>query len=111
MSTPNDAFVAWLRAARRSAGLSQQEVAEALAPIGLTLYQQTIAKIETSARDISLSEAVALASLFGATVDVALGLPGATSESATPEARRSTDHTALLAKIRVLIDAEIGGAS
>src|SRR5690606_13741207 len=75
------AFAEWLKAARREAGLSQREVAEAVAPNGFHWLQSKIAKIEGGELVPRLDESVALAGVFGVTLDVALGLKTASPVS------------------------------
>lgn len=110
MSAPNEQFVEWLRTARKAAGMSQQNIADALKALGINLSQTQVAKIEAGARPLRLDEAVALADVFGATVDRALGLSADLDENTAQVARRSADRAVLLVKIRSLIDAEFGGA-
>lgn len=107
MADTNAAFIAWLRTTRKEAGLSQQKIADALQDDGFSVFRQTtIAKIERGARPVLLAEAVAIAALFGATLDVALGVrPG----DPRP-ARQLAARTSLLTQIRAVIDAELGGA-
>lgn len=109
MTAPNEQFIKWLRTSRKAAGLSQQDVADAVRPLGISLFQTQVAKIEAGGRPLRLDEAVALASIFGATVDTALGLSGDPDETIAGLARRSVDRAVLLVKIRSLIDAEFGG--
>lgn len=70
----NERFGAWLKKERESAGFSQAALAERLYEFGRPIYQQTIAKIELGERGIELDLAVAIAAVFGATPDAALGL-------------------------------------
>jgi transcriptional regulator with XRE-family HTH domain len=74
MSEVNDRFAGWLKKERRNARLSQAVLADRVSRDGRPIYQQTIAKIEQGERGIELDLAVAIASVFGATPDVALGL-------------------------------------
>lgn len=111
MSAPNETFIKWLRSTREATGLSQQNIADGLKPLGFSLHQTQIAKIERGERPLRLDEAVALASLFGATVDTALGLSSDPDENTLRVAQRSVDRSVLLVKIRALIDAEFGGAA
>jgi transcriptional regulator with XRE-family HTH domain len=101
-------FAEWLKAARAEVGMSQQKVADALNAAGFTVFRQsTIGKIETASRPVLLAEAVAMAELFGTTLDVALGLnPGAPHVPSWTETRR----TVLLQHIAALIEAEMDGA-
>ena len=53
-----------LKLARHSAGLSQDDLAQALAAFGFPMHQQTILKIEKGSRPIKLAEAFAIAEVF-----------------------------------------------
>lgn len=109
MADTNDTFVAWLRKTREAAGLSQQKVADALKSQGFTFSQTQIAKIERGERPVRLDEAAAMAGLFGATIDVALGLrPGVPQGFAAQALAR---RTSALQRIQALVAAELGGAS
>ena len=101
-------FAAWLRGARVAAGLSQRELAAAVAPQGFHWMQSKIAKIEGGDLIPRLDEAVALANVLDTTLDVALGLKSDGVRSfASPDLIR---RTLLLQKISSLVEAEIGGA-
>lgn len=104
----NAAFCAWLRNARLAAGLSQQKVADALRAQGFDVFRQSaVAKIERGERPVRLDEAVAIAALFGTTLDVALGL-----KSEEPQGLASlalARRTSLLQQVSALIEAELGG--
>lgn len=102
-------FAAWLREARVTAGLSQRELAEAVAPQGFHWIQSKIAKIEGGDLIPRLDEAVALTTALDATLDAALGLKpdGAQSLASRDLARR----TSLLQQISSLVEAELGGGS
>jgi transcriptional regulator with XRE-family HTH domain len=106
----NVTFAAWLRAARKEAGLSQQKVADALKAEGFAVLgrQSAIAKIERCERPIRLDEAAAFVALFGTTLDVALGILVDTPGSFA--SRQLVARTSLLTQIRSVIDAELGGA-
>jgi transcriptional regulator with XRE-family HTH domain len=108
MADTNQVFTAWLKSTRTAAGLSQQKVADALKAQGFTVFQQTVAKIERGERPVRLDEAVAFAGLFGATLDVALGLKPDDSQSFT--SRDLARRTSLLQQISSLVEAELGGA-
>lgn len=101
-------FAEWLKAARTAAGLSQHKVAAALRAQGFSVFRQSaVAKIESGDRPVRLDEAVAMAELFGTTIDVALGLKPDSPESFTSHVlARRTD---LLQQIQALVDAELGG--
>lgn len=105
--SPGDVFAAWLRTSRNAAGVSQQQVANALKAKGSSLAQSQVAKIERGERPVRLDEAVALAGVFGSTIDAALGLRPATSETVAEEI---AVWTVLLSSIRAEIDAALGGA-
>jgi transcriptional regulator with XRE-family HTH domain len=110
MSDMNSDFAHWMRQTRTKAGLSQQKIADALRAQGHAVFvQTTIAKIERGERPIRLDEAVAIAALFGSTVDAALGLK--------PHAPQIIDgqslarRTSLLQQVQALIDAELTGGA
>ncbi|MEH0417902.1 helix-turn-helix transcriptional regulator [Streptomyces sp. B21-083] len=105
-------FGKWLRSARIEAGLSQRQVAEAVAPHGFHWLQSKIAKIEGGDLTPRLDEAVALVAVFDTTLDVALGLKLDSPISlAAQQARSAASRLVLLQQIRASIDAEIGGTS
>ncbi|WP_183418171.1 helix-turn-helix domain-containing protein [Microbacterium proteolyticum] len=60
-ATTNDVFAAWIKRGRTSAGLSQEDLARRMRDRGHEFVQQTIARIESRNRRVSLGEAVALA--------------------------------------------------
>ena len=107
MADTSATFIAWLKDARAAAGLSQQNVADALKAQGFRFHQTMIAKIERGERPVRLDEAVAFAALFGTTLDATLGLTVAGLQSGTSLdlARR----TSLLQHISSLVEAELGG--
>lgn len=101
-------FAEWLKGARAEAGMSQQKVADALRAQGYThLHQSNFAKIERGERPVRLDEAVAMAELFGTTLDAALGLTAGATLS--PAARALARRTSALLRIQRLVDAELGG--
>lgn len=104
----NAAFTQWLRTVRAEAGLSQQKLADTLRAGGLSnFHQTTVAKIERGERPLRLDEAVAIAELFGTTLDAALGLkPGSENSLAARDLAR---RTSVLTTIRAAIDLELGG--
>lgn len=58
-------FAENLRAARERQGMSQADVAEEMAAAGFTFHQQTVARIESGARSVKLSEAEYLSHIVG----------------------------------------------
>lgn len=104
-----DRFATWLREARVAAGLSQRELAEAVAPQGFQWVQSKIAKIEGGDLIPRLDEATALVNVFDTTLDVALGLTPGHPESLA--SRQAESRLVLLQQIRASVDAELGGAS
>lgn len=54
-----------LRHVRQQRGWTQQDLAEHLAGLGLTLHQSVVARIETASRPVRLSEALLLARALG----------------------------------------------
>ncbi|MEU6098413.1 helix-turn-helix transcriptional regulator [Streptomyces sp. NPDC047079] len=63
-----DVFVLQMRRRRAALGLSQAELADRVSKLGGSLYQQTIAKIESGSRAVRLQEADLIAQALGATV-------------------------------------------
>lgn len=98
----------WLKATRVAAGLPQREVAEAVAPQGFHWHQSKIAKIESGELIPRLDEAVALVSVFAATLDVAPGLKPGSPDSLV--ARQASSRLTLLQQIYASVGAELGGA-
>lgn len=111
MSATTEArFAEWLKAARTEAGMSQQKVADALRAQGhANLHQSNFAKIERGERPVRLAEAVAMAELFGTTIDAALGLRADDPQGLPAQALAR--RTSVLQRIQRLVDAELGGAS
>lgn len=101
----SQAFAAWLRAARTAAGVTQKRVADDMTARGFSFIQTTVAKIEYGERPVRIEEAAALAGLFGATLDAALGLnPSHAAAACIALAERRTKALALL---RDQINAEL----
>jgi transcriptional regulator with XRE-family HTH domain len=65
MSLPSEVFRARLREVRRAKGLTQQDLAEALAGAGEDLSAFAITRMEGGHRDVSLDEAIAIAAVLG----------------------------------------------
>lgn len=102
-------FAEWLKAARAEAGLSQQKVTDALRAQGFAnLHQSNFAKIERGERPVRLAEAVAMAELFGTTIDAVLGLRADNPQGLAVQALAR--RTSVLQRIQALIVAELGGA-
>lgn len=105
----NQRFAEWLKVTRTAAGLSQHKVANALRDQGFSVFRQSaVAKIESGNRPVRLDEAVAIAALFGTTVDVALGLKPDSPESFTSHVLARRTH--LLEQVQALVSAELGSA-
>jgi transcriptional regulator with XRE-family HTH domain len=65
-----DELVAWnIRQRRQELGLSQAELAEKMAALGWKYHPQTVHRIESGQRKVTIGEAGALARIFGVTVD------------------------------------------
>lgn len=62
-------FASNMRALRETLKLSQEELAEQMSQQGFPFHQATIYKIESGGRRVQLSEAVAIAAIFGVTVE------------------------------------------
>lgn len=54
-----------MREFRSADDLTQADVADMISDAGIPMHQQTIAKIETGTRSVSLDEATVIASAFG----------------------------------------------
>lgn len=66
--TAEQVFAHQMRRLRTARGLSQADLAERVSSLGGTLYQQTIAKIESGQRSLRLSEADLIAQALGSSV-------------------------------------------
>lgn len=106
----NAAFAAWLRAERKKAGLSQQQVADRLNTAGCRMCQSQIAKIERGVRmAMPLDLLVSITAVFGATPDIALGLtPDSRSDAEIETQRAYARRAAVLVDLRDAINAELG---
>ncbi|QUI32471.1 helix-turn-helix domain-containing protein [Streptomyces alfalfae] len=63
-----EVFLQQMRRRRQAWGLSQAELAERVSSLGETIYQQTIAKIESGSRAVKLQEADLIARALGTSV-------------------------------------------
>lgn len=70
--TPEQVMAQSLRALRESRQFSQERVAELMREAGYSWQQTTVAKTEAGARPIRVNEAVELARIFKAAVDIFL---------------------------------------
>ncbi|MEU7811586.1 helix-turn-helix transcriptional regulator [Pseudonocardia sp. NPDC049154] len=62
-----------LRGLREWQGMSQQTLVEKLAELGITTWHQTtVGKVEAGKRPVRLAEAIAVAKIFGTSIDVLL---------------------------------------
>lgn len=75
-----------IRVLRRAAGLTQAELAEAMAEIGFRWVRQTVAETEAGRRDAKVEELVAIAAYFDMPLSAILGTPGG-----QPNREESTD--------------------
>ncbi len=64
-----DIFAAAVFAGRQAAGLTQKQLADRMTETGARMHPNTISKIESGDRPVSLSEAVQFARLFGSSLD------------------------------------------
>lgn len=86
-----DLFRVELRRERERHGLSQLELANAVAARhGLAMYASTIAKIEAGGRDVRVDELFAFADLFDVSTDALLGRPGSAVDVAWAASRLSS---------------------
>lgn len=63
-------FARRLRATREASGMTQQQLADAMASTGNKIHRSTIGKIESGGRPVTIGEAVQLAGILG--VDLAV---------------------------------------
>ena len=88
----DEAFIHEMRRRRTLLELSQGELAARASALGETLYQQTIAKIESGQRSLKLSEADAIAHALGSNVQEMLS----TAYGEPPERFSDSRDTGLL---------------
>lgn len=72
---PDEAFAHLFRTERAESGLSQEDVAKAMSARGYDFHQQTVYKIESGKRRVSVGEAVALADSINVHVNALLWKP------------------------------------
>lgn len=73
---PEDHFAANLRTLRESREMSQDDLAATMSEQGFPFHQTTVYKIETGARRVQLTEALALARILGVPVEQMSEPPG-----------------------------------
>lgn len=78
-----------LRDARQRAGLSQADLAQALAPLGLRLHQTQVSAVEKGERPLRATELVAFARVLGAEPAIILGNFGGSVMVAMPHDEQS----------------------
>lgn len=66
----DERFAANVRSTRETLRMSQGQLAEAMARKGFKWHQATVYKVEHAARQVSISEAEALSSIFGVGIDL-----------------------------------------
>lgn len=74
-SNPDEAFADLFKAQRAQSGLSQEDVAKAMTGQGYDFHQQTIYKIESGKRRVSVGEAIALAAAIKVHVNTLMWQP------------------------------------
>jgi transcriptional regulator with XRE-family HTH domain len=67
-NSPDSVFARRLRAVRKQAGATQQELADRMAAAGHKMHRSAIAKIESGERPVAIGEAVQLAGVLGASL-------------------------------------------
>lgn len=65
----DERLAAQIREHREAAGMSQDGLAKSMSAGGVTWYPQTVHRVETGARKVSVGEAKVLAEIFHTTVD------------------------------------------
>jgi transcriptional regulator with XRE-family HTH domain len=76
-------FARRLRAVREASGMTQQELADAMAATGNKIHRSTIGKIESGDRPVTIGEAVQLAGILG------VGLAELVTDTGQDEAHRA----------------------
>jgi transcriptional regulator with XRE-family HTH domain len=101
-----------LRALREAAGLSQGQLAQRMTDAGFSMHQTTIGKIELNERDVSVNEAVALASVLGVALADLLADPELDAEAADLQAelQRVTTQRMELERERAGLRAQVADA-
>jgi transcriptional regulator with XRE-family HTH domain len=110
MTTPNETFAAWMKAERKRTGMSQDKLAVALQDRGVRISQSQIAKVERVEHGLPLEWAVAIADVFGASVDVALGIAAADADAQRLAALVGR-RTSALYELKAAIAAELSVTS
>lgn len=73
----DETFARRLRLVREAAGMTQQQLADAMAATGNRFHRSTMGKIESGGRPVTIGEAVQLAGILGIRLEVlAADLPG-----------------------------------
>lgn len=98
ITSAEDRFRERLRRERESHHWSQADLARKLAAVGLSVHPTTIAKIEAGDRAVRIAEAVAIAEIFGFSLDEAFG-------------RTATDDTEFSYRFRTLQEKAVEGLS
>lgn len=106
MTTPNATFAAWMKAERTRTRMSQDKLAMALRARGVMISQSQIAKVERVEHGLPLEWAVAITEVFGATLDVALGV-AAPDAAAQQLAALAARRTGVLYELKAAIAAEL----
>src|SRR5260221_12900656 len=81
-------FARRVHALRKTASLTQQQLADAMTAAGSTMHRSAIAKIEAGDRTVSVGEAVQLAVVLGADLAELVTEPGADTEQERAYRRR-----------------------
>lgn len=99
-----------VRRIRKAHGMSQSDLARALAGTGVPRHQSTIAKLETATRPLRLNEACEIAAALGADLNTMLGLTADPDAVAMAHLTRIAElERAVATASRAL--AKVGGAS
>ena len=98
ITSAEDRFRERLRRERESHHWSQADLARKLSAVGLSVHPTTIAKIEGGDRAVRIAEAVAIAEIFGFSLDEVFG-------------RTATDDTEFAYRFRTLQEKAVEGLS
>ena len=84
----DEAFSALLRGERERKGLTQEELADAVSRAGYDFHQQTVYKIESGRRKVSVGEALAIATVLGVGIEALTNRAPDSPESLSREVQR-----------------------
>jgi transcriptional regulator with XRE-family HTH domain len=91
--TPEELVGEQLRQLRKARGWSQEDVARKMSALGFGMHQSTVGRLESAQLPLRLNEAIALASLYGTSLDALLGgTTGMDAETLDEEIRKTEEQ-------------------